>query len=102
LLVLFASLLEQQLRLLCVRAERPLVFPCLRVSATVGLECAIGVPLNTPLFACLPLQNFGVDVNTGGVVDTFNAFVWEPSLVKYNAIQSATEAACLILRYPSH
>ncbi len=43
-------------------------------------------------------QNFGVDVNTGGVVDTFSAFVWEPSLVKYNAIQSATEAACLILR----
>uniref|UniRef100_A0A6S8GTD6 T-complex protein 1 subunit eta n=1 Tax=Dunaliella tertiolecta TaxID=3047 RepID=A0A6S8GTD6_DUNTE len=42
-------------------------------------------------------KNFGVDVNTGGVVDTFNAFVWEPSLVKYNAIQSATEAACLIL-----
>ena len=42
-------------------------------------------------------QNFGVDVNTGGVVDTFGAFVWEPSLVKINAIQSATEATCLIL-----
>lgn len=35
----------------------------------------------------LPLQNFGVDVNTGGVVDTFEAFVWEPSLVKVNALQ---------------
>lgn len=48
---------------------------------------------------CLPFapQNFGVDVNTGGVVDTFDAFVWEPSLVKVNAIQAATEAACLIL-----
>ena len=47
---------------------------------------------------CLvPVQNFGVDVNTGGVVDTYNAFVWEPSLVKLNAIASATEAACLIL-----
>ena len=43
------------------------------------------------------LQNFGVDVNTGGVVDTYEAFVWEPSLVKLNAIASATEAACLIL-----
>ena len=42
-------------------------------------------------------QNFGVDVNTGGVVDTYKAFVWEPSLVKLNAIASATEAACLIL-----
>jgi len=40
---------------------------------------------------------FGVDVNTGGVVDTFGAFVWEPSLVKINALQSATEAACLVL-----
>jgi T-complex protein 1 subunit eta len=38
-----------------------------------------------------------VDVNVGGVVDTFEAFVWEPSLVKVNAIQAATEAACLIL-----
>jgi T-complex protein 1 subunit eta len=43
------------------------------------------------------MQNIGVDVNTGGVVDTYNAFVWEPSLVKINALQSATEAACLIL-----
>lgn len=43
------------------------------------------------------LQNFGVDVNSGGVVDTFAAFVWEPSLVKINAIASATEAACLIM-----
>jgi len=42
-------------------------------------------------------RNYGVDVNSGGVVDTFDAFVWEPALVKINAIQSATEAACLIL-----
>lgn len=42
-------------------------------------------------------KNFGVDVNTGGVVDTFGAFVWEPTLVKNNALKSATEAACLIL-----
>lgn len=31
------------------------------------------------------------------MVNTFDAFVWEPALVKLNAIQSATEAACLIL-----
>ncbi|CAL5229846.1 g13255 [Coccomyxa viridis] len=42
-------------------------------------------------------KNFGVDVNTGGVVDTYESFVWEPSLVKTNAITAATEAACLIL-----
>ncbi len=36
-------------------------------------------------------------MNTGGVVDTYEVFVWEPSLVKLNAIASATEAACLIL-----
>lgn len=42
-------------------------------------------------------QNFGVDVNTGGVVDTYNSFVWEPSVVKINALQAATEAACLVL-----
>ncbi|KAI8466230.1 MAG: chaperonin complex component [Monoraphidium minutum] len=42
-------------------------------------------------------KDFGVDVNNGGVCNTFDAFVWEPALVKINAIQSATEAACLIL-----
>ncbi|KAL4535128.1 hypothetical protein Ndes2437A_g05865 [Nannochloris sp. 'desiccata'] len=41
--------------------------------------------------------NSGIDVNTGGVVDTFAAFVWEPALVKINAITAASEAACLVL-----
>lgn len=41
--------------------------------------------------------NFGVDVNTGGVVDTYASFVWEPALVKINALTAATEAACLVL-----
>ncbi|KIP11784.1 hypothetical protein PHLGIDRAFT_83108 [Phlebiopsis gigantea 11061_1 CR5-6] len=41
---------------------------------------------------------FGVDVDgSEGVRDNMEAFVWEPSLVKLNAISSATEAACLIL-----
>lgn len=26
--------------------------------------------------------NFGVDVNTGGIADSFANFVWEPSVVK--------------------
>lgn len=40
---------------------------------------------------------FGVDIEKEGVCDTFKAFVWEPALVKANALASATEAACLIL-----
>ncbi|KAJ7530635.1 hypothetical protein O6H91_14G011800 [Diphasiastrum complanatum] len=40
---------------------------------------------------------FGVDINNGGVIDTFTNFVWEPAVVKINAITAATEAACLIL-----
>ena len=40
----------------------------------------------------------GIDVDgADGVRDNMDAFVWEPSLVKTNAISSATEAACLIL-----
>lgn len=39
----------------------------------------------------------GVDFDHEGVRDNMGAFVWEPSLVKVNAIQAAVEAACLIL-----
>lgn len=40
----------------------------------------------------------GVDVDgPTGVRDNMEAFVWEPTLVKVNAISSASEAACLIL-----
>ncbi|KAM0054196.1 putative chaperonin Cpn60/TCP-1 family, chaperone tailless complex polypeptide 1 (TCP-1) [Helianthus debilis subsp. tardiflorus] len=40
---------------------------------------------------------YGVDINTGGICDSFANFVWEPALVKINAINAATEAACLVL-----
>jgi T-complex protein 1 subunit eta len=40
---------------------------------------------------------FGVDVAAGSIADNFQSFVWEPSLVKINAITAATEAACTIL-----
>lgn len=30
-------------------------------------------------------------------MDTYAAFVWEPALVKINAITAAAEAACLVL-----
>jgi len=40
----------------------------------------------------------GVDVDgPDGVRNNMDAFVWEPSLVKVNAISSAAEAASLIL-----
>jgi T-complex protein 1 subunit eta len=39
----------------------------------------------------------GVDFDHEGVRNNMDAFVWEPSLVKVNAIQAAVEAACLIL-----
>jgi T-complex protein 1 subunit eta len=40
---------------------------------------------------------FGVDMESEGVADNYEKFVWEPTLVKINMISSATEAACLIL-----
>jgi T-complex protein 1 subunit eta len=40
---------------------------------------------------------FGVDVTNEDIEDNMNAFVWEPALVKTNALAAATEAACLIL-----
>lgn len=42
-------------------------------------------------------ERMGINVNDGSVVNTYGAFVWEPSLVKINAITSAAEAACLVL-----
>ncbi|OIW27007.1 T-complex protein 1 [Coniochaeta ligniaria NRRL 30616] len=39
----------------------------------------------------------GVDFVNEGVADMMERFVWEPALVKVNAIQAATEASCLIL-----
>ena len=40
---------------------------------------------------------FGVDVTREDIADNFEACVWEPVVVKVNAIIGATEAACLIL-----
>ncbi|KAF2096906.1 hypothetical protein NA57DRAFT_42538 [Rhizodiscina lignyota] len=39
----------------------------------------------------------GIDFVHESVTNNLDAFVWEPALVKVNAIQAATEAACLIL-----
>ena len=40
---------------------------------------------------------FGVDVFNEDIADNLAACVWEPAIVKSNAITAATEAACLIL-----
>jgi len=40
---------------------------------------------------------FGVDIDTGGICDTFLSNVWEPSVNKINSIAAAGEAACVIL-----
>merc|ERR1712025_707249 len=40
---------------------------------------------------------YGVDIMAEDVADNFEACVWEPSIVKINAITAASEAACLIL-----
>lgn len=39
----------------------------------------------------------GVDVENDGVADNMEMFVWEPALVKINALEGAAEAACLVL-----
>ncbi|CAG98746.1 chaperonin-containing T-complex subunit CCT7 [Kluyveromyces lactis] len=40
---------------------------------------------------------YGVDFDNETIGDNFNKFVWEPALVKINALSSATEATNLIL-----
>ncbi|KAG7250018.1 hypothetical protein CRUP_019006, partial [Coryphaenoides rupestris] len=40
---------------------------------------------------------YGVDINNEDIADNYLAFVWEPSIVRINALTAASEAACLIL-----
>ncbi|KAH9422576.1 chaperonin-containing T-complex eta subunit Cct7 [Dermatophagoides pteronyssinus] len=40
---------------------------------------------------------FGIDVRLEDISDNYEACVWEPSVVKRNAMIAATEATCLIL-----
>ena len=40
---------------------------------------------------------YGVDINNEDITDNLIACVWEPSVVKINALTAASEAACLIL-----
>lgn len=40
---------------------------------------------------------YGVDVNNEDIADNFEACVWEPAIVRINALTAASEAACLVL-----
>lgn len=40
---------------------------------------------------------YGVDIAKEHIADNFEACVWEPSVIKLNALQAAGEATCLIL-----
>ncbi|KFM76549.1 T-complex protein 1 subunit eta, partial [Stegodyphus mimosarum] len=40
---------------------------------------------------------YGVDIHNEDIADNFEACVWEPAVVKINALTAATEAACLIV-----
>ncbi|KAK6621439.1 T-complex protein 1 subunit eta [Polyplax serrata] len=40
---------------------------------------------------------YGVDINKEDIADNFEQCVWEPAIVKINALTAAAEAACLIL-----
>ena len=40
---------------------------------------------------------YGVDITKEDISDNFEAFVWEPAMVKINALTGALEAAGLIL-----
>jgi T-complex protein 1 subunit eta len=40
---------------------------------------------------------YGVDILAEDIADNFSACVWEPAIVKINAITAASEATCLIL-----
>ena len=43
-------------------------------------------------------QFYGVDVNNqSGICNTYETFVWEPILVRHNALQAATEVNFMTL-----
>ena len=40
---------------------------------------------------------YGANCFDGGIIDTYVNFVWEPTMLKENILNSATEAACTII-----
>ena len=39
----------------------------------------------------------GINVETGKIFDSYGNYIWEPAVIKINALQAATEAACAII-----
>ncbi|KAJ1301492.1 hypothetical protein OPQ81_008748 [Rhizoctonia solani] len=92
-LAAFARALEVIPRQICENAglDSTDVLNKLRMRHAIGRNSKDHPQLSENLWA-------GVDVDSDeGVRDNMAAFVWEPSLIKINAIGSACEAACLIL-----
>ncbi|CAE6521269.1 unnamed protein product, partial [Rhizoctonia solani] len=92
-LAAFARALEIIPRQICENAglDSTDILNKLRMRHALGRNSKDHAQLSENLWA-------GVDVdNDEGVQDNLSAFVWEPSLIKINAIGSACEAACLIL-----
>jgi T-complex protein 1 subunit eta len=92
-LAAFARALEIIPRQICENAglDSTDVLNKLRMRHAMGRNSSDHPQLSENLWA-------GVDVDSDeGVRDNLSAFVWEPSLIKVNAIGSACEAACLIL-----
>ncbi|CAG9823994.1 unnamed protein product [Phaedon cochleariae] len=44
-----------------------------------------------------PINWYGVDIGKEDISDNYEACVWEPAIIKVNALTAATEATCLIL-----
>ena len=42
-------------------------------------------------------NSFGVNCFEGGIIDTYVHFVWEPTLLKDNILNAATEACCSVI-----
>ena len=42
-------------------------------------------------------NSYGVNCFEGGIIDTYVQFVWEPTMLKDNILNSATEACCSII-----
>ncbi|KAF8683360.1 folding of proteins upon ATP hydrolysis [Rhizoctonia solani] len=92
-LAAFARALEVIPRQICENAglDSTDVLNKLRMRHAIGRNSKDHPQLTENLWA-------GVDVDSDeGVRDNLAGFVWEPSLIKINAIGSACEAACLIL-----
>ena len=75
--------------------SKALVIKALMVFNCRNLPSAIFMPI------CLISPQggvwYGVDINNEDIADNFTSCVWEPSIVRINALTAASEAACLIL-----